>query len=225
MHEYGFYCGAGTDVTACIKLTEAMKEDSLIDKDATGIQPTVSTDRDVDFISVLKNLSYKGKPVLTHVFANLNRMKEEHVAHIENLVLPPNAPKEAQIESRKEQHRYMKEAATCKDLFCGGFEFCYQCGKMCPISEMDVMMITTAPITESQLLLPSDDESQMPRDESQQMPPSDDESQMPQQLPPTQMPPGSDAEMESPSKVRRTVRLPCASKGPETIGSMSIQGK
>ncbi len=119
----------------------------------------------------------------------------------------------------------MKEAATCKDLFCGGFQFCYQCGKMCPISEMDVMMITTAPITESQQLPPSDDESQMPRDESQQMPPSDDESQMPQQLPPTQMPPGSDAEMESPSKVRRKVRLTCASKGPETIGSMSIQGK
>ncbi len=229
MHEYGFYCGAGTDVTACIKLTEAMKEDSLIDKDATGIQPTVSTDGDLEFLSVLKKLSYKGKPVLTHVFANLNRMKEEHIAHIENLVLPPNAPKEAQIESRKEQHRYMKEAATCKDLFCGGFEYCYQCGKMCPISEMEVspkLESQGMPLpTESQQLPPSDDESQMPRDESQQLPPSDDESQMPQQLPPTQMPPGSDAEMESPSKVRRTVRLPCASKGPETIGSMSIQGK
>ena len=37
VHEYGFYGGKGTDVTACIKLTEATKEDSLIDKDATGI--------------------------------------------------------------------------------------------------------------------------------------------------------------------------------------------
>ena len=234
VHEYGFYGGKGTDVTACIKLTEAMKDEKFIDEDAIGIRPIASADCDPDCIHVLSCLIYKGQPVLQHVFGNIRaRMKEEHKSHIENLELSPNAEKEARIDSHKEQYRYLKEAVLCKDLFRDGLDKCYQCEKSCPICEVkgrggfesQGMLLPT----ESTQRPPSDDESQMPRDESQQLPlddddesqmlraesqqffASDDESQMPsaqsQQLPTTQKRPGPNAETEPPSKFRRTMSM------------------
>ena len=137
--EFGYYGGKGSNGTVSCALTSAMKDDGLLTPSAVGIRPVASCDSDQNCVNLMKHMfEADGRPVWKHLFGDFkNRMKHDHLRHIQSLEVPQDCSRSVSVDSHLEQARYLREAVDAKDFFDdSGMDHCYVCDKMCPILDM-----------------------------------------------------------------------------------------